>query len=181
METNNETSAATQWVLDPAHSELTFKVRHLMISNVKGAFTKFNAVIEGEDFTKAPIMVTVDTASVTTHDENRDGHLRSAEFFDVANFPEMTFTSNSFTSEGDDQYKLKGSLTIKGKSHPVTLDVEFGGINTDPWGNKKAGFSVNGKINRQDWGLNWNTPLEAGGVLLGDDVRIIAEVQLVKK
>jgi polyisoprenoid-binding protein YceI len=181
METNTPSTAGTTWVLDPAHSELTFKVRHLMISNVKGAFTKFNAVIEGEDFTKAPITVTVDTASVTTHDENRDGHLRSAEFFDVANFPEMTFTSTSFTSEGDDQYKLKGSLTIKGNTHPVTLDVEFGGINTDPWGNKKAGFSVNGKINRQDWGLNWNTPLEAGGVLLGDDVRIIAEVQLVKK
>jgi polyisoprenoid-binding protein YceI len=181
METSKETTTATQWVLDPSHSELGFKVKHLMISNVKGAFTRFSAVVDGEDFTKSTIALTIDSSSVTTFDEGRDGHLRAADFFDVEHHPEIKFTSTSFKQEDGDDYKLQGLLTIKDVTHPVTLDVEFGGINTDPWGNRKAGFSVSGKINRKDWGLNWNSALETGGVLVSDEVKITAEVQLVKK
>lgn len=175
------TTTAAKWVLDPAHSELVFKVKHLMISNVKGEFTRFQVDIKGEDFTKAPIEVTIDAGSITTNDEQRDGHLRSADFFDTEAHPQINFTSTSFTSLGDDLYTLKGSLTMRGVTQPVTLDVEFGGINKDPWGNQKAGFSFTGKFNRKDWGLNWNAALEAGGVLVSDEVKIYGEVQLVKQ
>jgi polyisoprenoid-binding protein YceI len=183
METKIKKSVKTKWVLDPTHSALAFKVRHMMITNVKGEFRKFDASIfaDGTDFSKSSIDVTIDAGSIFTNDETRDGHLKSPDFFDVAKHGALTFQSKSFRKVDDDEYKLKGILTIKGVSNEVTLDVEFGGINKDPWGNEKAGFSIEGKINRKDFGLNWNTALETGGVLVGEEVKISAEVQFVKQ
>ena len=178
---SNANITTGKWVVDAAHSELNFRVRHLMISNVKGGFANFNAEITGDDLTKASINVSIDAASVTTGDEGRDVHLRSADFFDAENHKEIVFQSTDFKHIKGDHYKLEGLLTIKGNAHPVELDVEFGGINTDPWGNTKAGYSVSGKINRKHWGLNWNAALEAGGVLVSDEVKIDGEIQLVKQ
>jgi polyisoprenoid-binding protein YceI len=152
-----------------------------MITNVKGEFRKFDAVIEGDDFTKSPIHVTIDASSIFTNEENRDGHLKSGDFFDVENYPTLIFKSTSFRKVNDDLYSLIGLLTIKGISKEIVLDVEFGGINKDPWGNEKAGFSLTGNINRKDFGLNWNAALETGGVLVSDEVKISAEVQFVKQ
>ncbi len=168
---------ATKWILDPAHSELTFKVKHMMISNVKGGFDKFSAVIEAEDdtFKNANVSATIEADSVDTNSADRDKHLKSADFFNVEVHPEITFTSDSLND------KVTGNLTINGITKPVTLDVDFGGINKDPWGNTKAGFSVEGKINRKDFGLNWNAALETGGVLVSDEVKIAADLQFVKE
>lgn len=170
----------TRWSLDIAHSELIFKVKHMMISNVKGEFKNFDVEIEGEDFTRGSIRVVIDASSITTNSDQRDSHLRSADFFDVENYGEITFQSSSFQQLDDDDYKLTGMLTMKGISKEIALDVEFGGVNTDPWGQEKAGFSVSGKINRKDWGLNWNATLESGGVLVSEEVKIQAEVQFTK-
>ena len=175
------TTQKTIWNLDPTHSEITFKVKHLMISNVKGEFKNFSATIEGEDFEKAKIKASIDTSSVDTNNNDRDTHLKSADFFDVENHKEMTFEGTSFKKVDDDEYKLTGILTIKGVSNKVTLNVEFGGMNKDPWGNEKAGFSLEGKINRKEWDLNWNAALESGGVLVSEDVKIQAELQFVKQ
>jgi polyisoprenoid-binding protein YceI len=172
---------ATKWILDPAHSEVTFKVKHLMIANVKGNFTSFNAEIDGEDFATAPIRVTIDAASISTNNADRDAHLKSADFFDAEKFGTLTFEGISMTKKDDEEYALKGKLTIKEVTREVTLDVEFGGTNKDPWGNEKAAFSVTGKINRKEWGLNWNAALETGGVLVGEEVKISADVQFVKQ
>lgn len=172
---------STKWVLDPAHSELVFKVKHLMISNVKGEFGHFQAEMNGEDFTKSKIKVVVDASSISTNNHDRDAHLKSADFFEVEKYPELTFEGTSFTSIGDDEYELKGLLTMKETTKEVVLDVEYGGEMKDPYGNEKIGFSVSGKINRKDWGLNWNAALEAGGVMVSDEVRINAEVQFVKQ
>ena len=181
METLIANQTTTKWVLDPSHSELNLRVKHLMISNVKGEFRKFTAEIDGEDFTNSQIKVTIDSSSIYTNDDSRDGHLKGADFFDVENHKEILFTGSSFKKVDDDNYKLIGQLNIKGASNAVTLDVEFGGINKDPWGNEKAAFSLNGKISRKEWGLNWNAALETGGVLVSDEVRINAEVQFVKQ
>lgn len=177
----NQTAAKTTWVLDPAHSELFFTVKHLMISNVRGEFKNFQATIAGEDFRTAPINVTIDSTSIFTNNNDRDQHLKSADFFDVENHPEIKFQSSAFKAIDDANYTLTGLLTIKGVSKEVTLQVEFGGINKDGSGNEKAGFSVRGKINRKDWGLNWNSTLETGGVLVSDEVKISAEVQFAKQ
>ncbi len=181
METLIGKKAKTKWVLDLSHSELNFKVKHLMISNVKGAFRKFEAEVDGEDFTTSSVQVTIDATSIFTNDDARDGHLKSADFFDVANYSEIIFKSTSFRKVDDENYKLAGQLTMKGVSKAVSLDVEFGGMNKDPWGNEKAAFSLTGLINRKDWGLNWNAALETGGVLVSDEVRISGDIQLVKK
>lgn len=168
---------ATSWKLDPSHSELGFKVRHLMITNVSGSIGKFDVSVESEsdDFKNAKVSFTADMGTLSTGDANRDGHLRTADFFETEKFPEMKFTSTSF-----DGSKLQGELTIKDITRPVTLDIDFGGVGVDPWGNKKAGFSLSGKINRKEWNLNWNAPLEAGGVLVSEEVRLHGEVQLVQ-
>jgi polyisoprenoid-binding protein YceI len=171
----------TKWILDPAHSELTFKVKHLMITNLKGEFRKFNAEIEGNDFTKAKISAAVDASSISTNDDNRDTHLKSQDFFDTTNFNEILFSSTSIKKNGNEDYKLNGLLTMKGVSKEVALNVEFGGINKDPWGNEKAGFALSGSISRKDWGLNWNAALETGGVLVSDEVKIGGELQFVKQ
>jgi polyisoprenoid-binding protein YceI len=173
--------ATTKWVLDPTHSEILFKVKHLMITNVKGEFRNFYAAIDGEDFTKSPVKVVIDSSSVFTNNDDRDNHLKSGDFFDVENHGELVFESTSIKKVDDEDYKLTGLLTIKGITQEVAFDVEFGGVNKDPWGNEKAGFSLDGKINRKDWGLNWNAALETGGVLVSDDVKIQAEVQFVKQ
>jgi len=172
--------SATKWVLDPTHSELQFKVKHLMITNVTGQFGGLAGDIESEseDFKNTKISFTADVNTINTSNEQRDTHLKSADFFDGDAFPELKFTSDSFdASKG----KLNGHLTIKDVTKPVSLDVEYSGTNTDPWGNLKAGFSIDGKINRTDFGLTWNAALETGGVLVSEDVKISAEVQFVKQ
>ncbi|TVR77073.1 MAG: polyisoprenoid-binding protein [Chitinophagaceae bacterium] len=173
----------TKWILDPSHSELLFKVKHLMITNVKGEFRKFSgdAISNGNDFSSAQVNLTIEAPSIFTNNDDRDKHLKSDDFFDVENHSTLQFKSKSLEKTGDDEYKLKGDLTIKGVTKEVLLDVEFGGINKDPWGAEKAGFSVNGKINRKEWGLNWNAALETGGVLVGEEVKIMAEVQFSKE
>jgi polyisoprenoid-binding protein YceI len=173
----------TQWVLDPSHSELLFKVKHMMITNVKGEFRKFAAEVNtiGTDFSTASVSLTIDVASIFTNSDDRDGHLKSPDFFDADNHKEIAFTGTSMTKADDDKFVLTGDLTIKGHTRSVSLDVEFGGTNKDPWGNEKAGFSVSGKIHRKDFGLNWNAALETGGVLVSDEVKINAEVQFVKQ
>ncbi len=174
----------TKWILDPVHSEIAFKVKHLMITNVKGVFKEYGASIytTGEDFMTSEIDFWLDPASIDTGVADRDAHLKSADFLDVENHKQITFTGDSYEAvDNDGSYTLYGNLTIKGITKQVKLDVEFGGVMKDPWGNEKAGFAINGKINRKDWGLNWNAALEAGGVLVSDEVRISCEVQLVKQ
>ncbi|OWK74379.1 hypothetical protein CBW16_02910 [Flavobacteriaceae bacterium JJC] len=167
---------STKWNLDPTHSEITFKVRHMMISNVKGEFRTFNAELESDDdtFKNAKVKATIQTDSVYTNNTDRDTHLKSEEFFNAAAHPQITFETHSLNDE------ITGNLTLNGVTKPVKLDVDFGGINVDPWGNTKAGFSFEGKINRKDFGLNWNAALEAGGVMVSDEVKIAGELQFVK-
>jgi polyisoprenoid-binding protein YceI len=172
---------ATTWQLDPTHSELGFKVKHLMITNIKGEFRNFSAEIDGEDFSKAAISAMIDTSSIFTNEDNRDAHLKNADFFDVDNHKEMTFKGSSLTKIDDENFELTGMLSIKGISKEIKLGVEYGGTSKDPWGNEKMGFSINGKINRSDYGLNFNAPLETGGFLLGEEVKISADLQFVKK
>jgi len=172
---------ATTWQLDPTHSELGFKVKHLMITNIKGEFRNFSAEIDGEDFSKAAISAMIDTSSIFTNEDNRDAHLKNADFFDVDNHKEMTFKGSSIAKIDDENFELTGMLSIKGISKEIKLGVEYGGTSKDPWGNEKMGFSINGKINRSDYGLNFNAPLETGGFLLGEEVKISADLQFVKK
>ncbi|MEO8765003.1 MAG: YceI family protein [Ginsengibacter sp.] len=172
-----------KWVIDPAHSEIAFKVKHLMITNVKGVFNEFEASIytTDDDFMTAEVDFWMNPASVNTGSADRDAHLKGADFFDVENHKEITFTANTYEKvDNDGSYELYGDLTIKGITKRIKLDVEFGGVMRDPWGNEKAGFSINGKINRKDWQLNWNATLEAGGFLVSDEVKISCEVQLLK-
>lgn len=168
---------STTWKLDPTHSELTFKVKHMMISNVKGEFTSFEAEITTEDdtFSKAKVSASIKTDSVFTNNTDRDTHLKSADFFNAEKYPAITFEAEAWTGD------VTGNLTIKGVTKPVTLNVDFGGIGQDPWGNTKAGFSFEGKIKRSDFGLNWNAALEAGGVLVSDEVKIAGDLQFVKQ
>ena len=167
---------STKWNLDPAHSEITFKVRHMMISNVKGEFKNFSIDLESADdeFKNVKANAKIDTASISTNNTDRDNHLKSAEFFNAEAHPQITFETDSLNDE------ITGNLTINGVTKPVKLDVDFGGINVDPWGQTKAGFSFEGKIKRSDFGLNWNAALEAGGVMVSDEVKIAGELQFVK-
>jgi polyisoprenoid-binding protein YceI len=179
-----EANTKTKWSLDPAHSEIGFKAKYLMFTNVGGSFEEFDASIytTGEDFMTAEIDCWINAASINTGNEKRDAHLKSADFFDVENFKEINFTANTYENvDNDGSYELYGELTIKGIKKQVKLDVEFGGVVKDPWGNHKAVFNINGKINRKDWGLNWNAALETGGVLVSEDVWISCEVQLTKQ
>ncbi|MCC6723269.1 MAG: YceI family protein [Saprospiraceae bacterium] len=173
----------TKWVLDPAHSEINFMVRHLMIAKVKGGFHRFEATVlsDGADFRKAEVELKIDAASLSTNQADRDAHLRSADFFDVENHPTIHFVGGSCCRFDPENYRLAGNLTIRGVTREVSLSVEFGGVGKDPWGNEKAGFSVTGIVNRKDFGLLWNAPLEAGGVLVSDEVHIECEVQFVKQ
>jgi polyisoprenoid-binding protein YceI len=174
----------TKWTIDPAHSTIEFKVKHLMITTVTGSFQRFDADITapGDDLSKARVSFRAEAASVTTGSEQRDAHLKSPDFFDTAKHPHITFISTKAESVDDDgSWTLHGDLTINGIAKPVKLDVEFGGVMKDPWGNTKAGVTINGRLDRKQWGLVWNAALEAGGMLVSDEVRIACEVQLVQQ
>ncbi len=166
------------WVIDPTHSEVQFKVKHLVISTVSGSFKSFSGQMEaeGSDFQNAQISFEADVNSIDTNQTDRDNHLRSADFFDAENHPKLIFRSTSWLGE-----KLQGNLTIKGNTHPVELDVDFGGTATDLYGHEKAGFELSGKINRKDFGLTWSAVTEVGGAVVADQVKLMANVQLVKK
>ena len=172
-----------KWTIDTAHSEVTFKVRHLVISNVSGKFTSFVGTVEAdkEDFSDAAISFSADIESITTGNEQRDGHLKSPDFFDAANHPKLSFSSTSVNKVKGSDYIVKGNLTIKGVSKPVELEVEFGGIQKDFYGRTIAGFEVNGKINRQDYGLTWSAVTETGGIVVADDVKLHINTELVKE
>ena len=171
------------WTIDPTHSEVQFRVRHLVISNVTGSFQKFDGKVEAdkEDFSDAKISFSADIDSITTHNEQRDGHLKSADFFDAAQFPKLSFESVSFEKSGEGTYAMTGNLTIKGHTQPATLEVTHGGVADDFYGNTKAGFEISGKISRQQYGLTWNAVTEAGGTVVSDEVKLIMEVQVVKQ
>ncbi|PRY15690.1 polyisoprenoid-binding protein YceI [Pontibacter ummariensis] len=175
--------ATTKWSLDLSHSELGFKIKHMMISNVTGKFTQFDvqAETEGDDFSNAKVVANIDVTSINTNNEQRDEHLRNADFFGTEAHPNMTFVSTKVERVDEDTFTLYGDLTIKDTTKPVKLTVEDNGVATDPWGNVKAGFSISGKINRKDWGINYNAALETGGVMLGEELKIQGEVQLVKQ
>jgi polyisoprenoid-binding protein YceI len=172
----------TKWTIDPSHSKIGFKVKHLMITNVMGNFKEFEGQVTtmGNDFSTAVISLSLNSASIDTEMTDRDSHLKSADFFDVGNYPKIIFDAGSLKDLGDDMYELSGNLIIKGVTNKIALSVEYGGLITDPWGNVKVGFSITGKMNRKDWGLNWNTALEAGGVLVGEEVKIICDIELVR-
>lgn len=174
---------ATNWIIDPSHSEITFKVRHLMITHVTGKFEKFTATAQMDetDLTKASVHFEAEAASVNTNAEQRDTHIRSADFFHVAASPKIIFESTMIQAVDPKNYILHGNLTMNGVTRPVTLDVESSGTMRDPYGRVKAGFSINGKINRKDWKLNWNVSLETGGVLVSDEVKIQCEVQMLQQ
>ncbi len=172
---------ATKWSIDPMHSEIEFKVKHLMISTVTGRFTEFLATVESEqeDFNDASINFSAQVASINTGNEQRDGHLKSGDFFSAEQYPTIDFISTGFHNTGDG-YTLTGDLTIKGITKPVTFAVEFAGIQKDPYGNTKAGFELSGKIKRKEFGLTWDAVTEAGGVVVSDEIRIICNIQLVQ-
>lgn len=171
------------WKIDPTHSEVEFKIRHLMITNVTGYFGKYDATVESsnDDFTDAKINFEADVTSISTKNEQRDQHLQAEDFFHAAQYPKITFVSTGVTKVDDEEYKVAGNLTIRGISKPVELTVEFSGIVKDPYGQTKAGFEIKGKINRKDYGLTYDAVTETGGVLLSDEVKLQAGVQLVKQ
>lgn len=171
----------TKWSIDQAHCDITFKVRHMMISHTKGSFKTFDASIytSGKDFTTAEIDVWIDPASINTGDTQRDDHLRGVDFFDVENHKQINFKSSTIgKADANGNHKLWGELTMIGVTKNVELDVEFGGIVKDPWGNERAGFTLSGKINRADWGLVWNTAIETGGFMVSEEVSISCEIEL---
>lgn len=173
--------ATTNWVLDPTHSEIGFKVRHMMITNVSGSFASFEVEVKSSDeqFSSADLRFSADVNSISTGSDQRDGHLKSADFFETEKYPELVFEAKGYSPQKG-EHSLKGNMTIKGITKPVEFKVEFGGIAKDPWGNTKAGFTISGKINRKDFGLTWNAATEAGGVLVGEEVKLLAEIQLTK-
>jgi len=170
-----------KWTVDAMHSNVEFKVKHLMINTVTGSFKNFDISVEGEseDFTDAKINFTADVASITTGIEDRDNHLRSDDFFNAETYPKMIFTSSSMEKTGDTTYTLTGDLTIRDITKTISLDVEFGGTMVDPYGNTKAGFELNGKLNRKEFGLKWDAITEAGGVVVSDQVRLHLNIQLM--
>ena len=174
--------ATTKWALDPTHSEIQFKVKHLMISKVTGQFQKFDAAVEtdGDDMSTAKVTFAADINSISTNNEQRDGHLKSGDFFDAENHPQLTFKSSRLEKADEENYKLYGTLTMRGVSKEEVLDVEYGGIVQDPWGNTRVGFTITGKINRKDYGVSFGTVSETGAIMLGEDVSIHAQTEFVK-
>ena len=169
------------WTIDANHSNIGFAARHLMTTKVRGTFTSFSGTIEiGDEPTDSTVSVSIDTPSVDTGTEDRDAHLRSPDFFDTEVYPTATFTSTSVDAEGGDRYVLTGDLTIKDVTRPVSIEFEYLGTTTDPWGNDKIAFEGSTVINREDWGLNWNAALETGGVLVSKKITIELEVQAAK-
>lgn len=175
--------AIRKWVLDPEHTQIQFKVKHMMISTVTGSFNTYEGSVETEeeDFMKAKVSFKTDVASLSTGSPDRDAHLKGPDFFDSANYPSIIFTGTKYESVDEDgSYELYGDLTVKGVTRNIKLDVETGGVIKDPWGNTKAGFAIHGKINRKEFGLEWNVVTEAGGILVGEEVKISLEVQLIE-
>lgn len=168
---------------DKAHTNVRFSVAHMVITEVDGNFSEFEGQVttKGNDFSNADVSFTVDVASINTDDSKRDEHLRSADFFDVEKYPEMTFKSKSMKKVNDKEYKLTGDLTMHGVTKTVTLDAKYGGTVVDPWGNTKVGFKLKGEINRTDWGLKYNSVIESGGLLIGEEVEIVCNVELIKQ
>ncbi|MCS6989062.1 MAG: YceI family protein [Chloroherpetonaceae bacterium] len=175
--------AQTVWTIDGSHSDISFSVSHLVVSEATGRFKKFEGELKAksDDFVDADVSLTIDAASIDTDDDKRDGHLRSPDFFDVAKFPAITFKSKSFKKVEGNRYKLAGDLTMRGVTKPVELDVIFKGMAKSPWGHSVSAFKVTGAINRTDFGLTWNKTLEAGGLLVGEIVNFSANIELVKK
>lgn len=164
--------AVGTYVLDSSHSHVGFTVKHLMVAKVRGSLAGVAAtIVVAEDILQSSVTVEIDASTITTNDEARDGHLKSADFFNVAEHPTWTFVSSGIRSDGDD-WKVDGALTIAGVTRPATLDVEFEGGSVDPWGNAKIGFSAEAQVNREDFGLTWNQALETGGVLIGKNVKV---------
>jgi len=176
-------TSTTKWVLDPTHSEIGFKIKHLMITNVSGNFNKFEVLAKtnGDDFSNAQISANIEVDSINTNNAQRDEHLRTADFFEAEKYPVISFKSNRIQKVDDENFNLIGELTIKETTKPVKLVLEYGGVTKDPYGNVKAGFSLSGKINRHDFGVSFNAILETGGVALGEDIKINGEIQLVKQ
>lgn len=176
------TEVATKWSIDALHSEITFKVKHLVISTVTGKFNSFDASMEtdGDDFEDASIRFEADINSIDTNNEDRDNHLKSDDFFNASEHPKMVFESRSFKSSGEGEYKLIGDLTIRGNTKTVELDVVYGGTVQDPYGQTKAGFEVSGKINRKEYGLKWNAITEAGNMVVSDEVKLSLNVQFTQ-
>jgi polyisoprenoid-binding protein YceI len=175
--------AKSTWAIDPTHSEIGFKVKHMMFTNVSGKFDVVDAQIENEDdaFETSDISFTAQVNSINTGNADRDNHLRSADFFDVDKFAALTFKSTAVRKVNEGMFQISGDLTIKDVTKNITLETEYSGIMKDPWGNTKIALSVNGKINRRDFGLTWNTALETGGVLVGEEIKLNAEIQFVKQ
>ena len=176
------TTTVRTWKLDPSHTHIEFAAKHMMVTTVKGQFSKFDGVIHADEAnpTRSSVEVTIDAASLSTRDEKRDGHLRSPDFFDTDTYPYITFKSTRVEQLDASNGKLYGDLTIKDVTKPVVLNLEFAGLAKSPWGTTSAGFSAETKINRKDWNLGWNVALEAGGWLVGEDVKIAIELELVK-
>lgn len=170
------------WQLDPSHSHVGFAVKHLMVSTVRGQFHQYSATIDLDtaDLTKARIRAEIDVASIDTREEKRDEHLRSADFFDAAQHPKIVFVSKSITRVDDETYRVIGDMTIRGTTREVTLDAEYAGVQKDPWGGTRTGFSLTGSVDRREFGLTWNAALETGGVLVGDKVKLAIEVELMQ-
>lgn len=170
-----------QWNLDVAHSSVDFQIKHMMFAKVSGSFNSFSAQIDADpaDLTSAAISFSIDVASIDTRNDDRDNHLRSADFFDVENHPTLTFTATSIVKTDDGEYDVTGDLSLHGVTKSETIQVSFGGTGKDPWGQTKAGFSATGKLKRSDYGLVWNAALETGGVLVGDEVKFSLDLQAV--
>ncbi|PKB18796.1 YceI family protein [Flavobacterium sp. 5] len=171
------------WAIDPTHSEIGFKVKHMMFTNVSGKFNDFKASIENEDdnFEISKINFSADVSSVDTNNADRDNHLRSNDFFDVDTFPKISFTSTKITKINDGLFQINGDLTIKNVTKSIALETEYSGLMEDPWGNTKIGLSITGKIDRKEFGLTWNSTLETGGVLVGEEIKLNSEIQFIKQ
>ena len=182
-QTKKNIMAKQTWTLDPTHSELQFKIKHLMISTVTGQFRRFNATVETEadDFSNAKVQFETEVDSISTNNEQRDAHLKNGDFFDAAKYPSILFESEKMKKIETDEYKIEGNLTMHGVTKKIVLHAEFGGITKDPWGNTRTGFSVTGKISRSEFGMSFGAVTETGGLLLGDEVKITANVQFVKQ
>ncbi|NID11009.1 YceI family protein [Fibrivirga algicola] len=178
-----QANTATIWTIDPSHSEVHFKVKHLMVSTVTGSFSDYEGQVTqvGDDFEGAQVSFSANIASISTGNEQRDGHLKSADFFNADEFPQLTFKSTSMTKTGDDTYSVAGDLTMRGVTKPVTLKAEYGGQMGDFYGQTKAGFEIAGVIKRKEFGLSWDAVTEAGGVVVSDDVRLVLNIQVTKQ
>ncbi len=183
MTTITESISTTKWAVDSMHSEIGFKVKHMMISNVKGSFGKYtvNVETEGDDFSTAKIEFKAQVDSITTGVADRDGHLKSDDFFNAESFPEITFKGDGLIHKSGADYELTGDLTIRDVTKPATLKVEYSGLAVDPYGQIKTGFSIEGKIKRSEYNLKWNAITEAGNIVLSDDIHIHCEIQLIKQ